>query len=391
MVNDSRKRVVVAHHLFHSRGGESRLCAVVVDELLRRGHETAIATTSQFDAINTFNNDFGIRLTSEPRQFYVFRGSSQRFGIFHRLTSYLAIRKAIRRFKPDCVFVDLESIRPLEKDVKTHNTRIVRYVHFPTVAETSIRGLLREKYFRFPYNLYWKLFLLFHQKLVPKGEEDFSHVICANSEFTKHYVERIWKRKDVKVVYPPVAVSQYTPESKKRDMAVCLGRFTPEKRVEVAIQAVSECETDFILNLIGGLIPSQQSYFHRLKKLCKRLRVEDRVRFYPNAPFEILRKILGMSKAFIHPIQNEHFGISTVEAMASGCIPICHNSGGSVEILGGGRYGRLFDDHSQISQHIDGVMGEGDEMFRRRSASAVERARRYDEVNFRENILALMT
>jgi glycogen synthase len=35
----------------------------------------------------------------------------------------------------------------------------------------------------------------------------------------------------------------------------------------------------------------------------------------------------------MHNLRNEPFGISTVEAIAAGCVPIVHNSGGQREIV----------------------------------------------------------
>ena len=35
----------------------------------------------------------------------------------------------------------------------------------------------------------------------------------------------------------------------------------------------------------------------------------------------------------MHPTLNEHFGISIVEAMALGCIPVVHDSGGPREFV----------------------------------------------------------
>ena len=39
------------------------------------------------------------------------------------------------------------------------------------------------------------------------------------------------------------------------------------------------------------------------------------------------------AKVYLHTTLNEHFGISIAEAMAMGCIPIVHNSGGVTEYI----------------------------------------------------------
>jgi glycosyltransferase involved in cell wall biosynthesis len=45
----------------------------------------------------------------------------------------------------------------------------------------------------------------------------------------------------------------------------------------------------------------------------------------------------------------EHFGISVVEAMGAGCIPLCYAGGGPTEIIEFGRSGWLFDSPSELA------------------------------------------
>jgi glycosyltransferase involved in cell wall biosynthesis len=47
----------------------------------------------------------------------------------------------------------------------------------------------------------------------------------------------------------------------------------------------------------------------------------------------MVEKALQNSKIFLHSMQNEPFGISTVEALNAGCIPVTHDSGGQQEIV----------------------------------------------------------
>jgi len=53
----------------------------------------------------------------------------------------------------------------------------------------------------------------------------------------------------------------------------------------------------------------------------------------------------------VHPIIYEHFGISVVEAMASGCVSIVHRSGGSyTDIADHDKYVFSFEDVEDLAE-----------------------------------------
>lgn len=64
-----------------------------------------------------------------------------------------------------------------------------------------------------------------------------------------------------------------------------------------------------------------------LKKLAHELGILENVQFIVNAPFGDIVRVLGASLAGLHSMIDEHFGISVVEYLAAGCIPIAHDSG----------------------------------------------------------------
>ena len=78
-------------------------------------------------------------------------------------------------------------------------------------------------------------------------------------------------------------------------------------------------------------------YVDRLNKKAKGFNVF----IHPNLPFKDLKKMYGQSSIYWHaagygetdPTKMEHFGITTVEAMAGGCVPIVINLGGQKEIV----------------------------------------------------------
>src|SRR2546430_11402919 len=59
-----------------------------------------------------------------------------------------------------------------------------------------------------------------------------------------------------------------------------------------------------------------------------------------NIRSESLVKLLASAKIYLHTRVDEGFGISIVEAMAAGCLPIVHESGGPPFLVG--RLGKTY-------------------------------------------------
>ena len=59
----------------------------------------------------------------------------------------------------------------------------------------------------------------------------------------------------------------------------------------------------------------------------------DNVRIFANLPMETLRQLLWESKVFLHTAESEPFGLSIVEAMAAGCVPVIRRCGGAAEVV----------------------------------------------------------
>ena len=57
------------------------------------------------------------------------------------------------------------------------------------------------------------------------------------------------------------------------------------------------------------------------------------VELKPDASREDVSQLLGRAKIFLHTKRGEHFGISTVEAIGKGCLPMVHDSGGGRETV----------------------------------------------------------
>lgn len=164
-----------------------------------------------------------------------------------------------------------------------------------------------------------------------------------NSYFTKNIIEQSWPING-QVIYPPVDTSVFKMLPKKK-LIVSVGRFfgyLKDKKQLILINAFKKLVDEnkikeWSLNLAGGMGSGDEEYVNYLKKEAKGYRIN----FYPNLPFDDLVRLYEESSIYWHaagfneedPVKMEHFGITTVEAMAGGCIPVVINKGGQVEIV----------------------------------------------------------
>lgn len=158
----------------------------------------------------------------------------------------------------------------------------------------------------------------------------------ANSNFV---AKRIWKyyRREADVVFPPVEVNEFTPVNDVDDYYLFVGDLRFYKRVDLAIQACTALNRRLVV--IGAGKERKQ-----LEKLAG-----PTVEFRGKVPFPELKQALARCRALLFP-GIEDFGISIVEAMASGRPVIAYNKGGAVDSVLHGESGLLYSDPS-----LDGV------------------------------------
>ena len=90
-----------------------------------------------------------------------------------------------------------------------------------------------------------------------------------------------------------------------------------------------------------------------------------------------------------HPEKFEHFGITTVEAMASGCIPVVINRGGQSEIIKNGQNGFLFEDWTQLKS-ITLDICSNPEGYAHIGKNAVLSSNFFSSENFRKDLLKII-
>lgn len=165
--------------------------------------------------------------------------------------------------------------------------------------------------------------------------------VIVNSLFTKKIVDQEFGISSV-VLYPPVP--PVTVTTSKENLILSVGRFEPSvnaKKQDVLIDAFRELSPqlpNWKLVLAGG--SSSEEWVNTLKNKATGLPIE----FAVNTSYENLCNLYSRATIYWHaagygidqvknPELTEHFGISTVEAISAGCVPIVVGKGGQTEIV----------------------------------------------------------
>jgi glycosyltransferase involved in cell wall biosynthesis len=180
--------------------------------------------------------------------------------------------------------------------------------------------------------------------------------LWANSEYTRLWIRKYWGT-DSAVLYPPVEVENFTPGDKKSQI-LSVGRFFAgdhNKKHDVLVNAFRELVDNGLkgweLHLVGGSTPGEvhQKYLADIQ-----VRAEGYPIFvHTDLPYAELLRLYDESAIYWHasgygedenrdPVKFEHFGITTVEGMAAGCVPVVIGKGGQPEIVKSGINGYLW-------------------------------------------------
>jgi alpha-1,2-mannosyltransferase len=184
---------------------------------------------------------------------------------------------------------------------------------------------LRNRYYQMAREAYMKMML--------------NSTVLTNSEFSRKAIFKTFGV-DSTVLHPPVDVDVFRKaslSSKNRDDSIlAISRFHPTKKIENAIRLAKllrQNEVGIRMNIVGNMPPDGIGYFNYLRHLVRHYDLEDFIRFEINVRFDRLLYIMRRSKVYLHPLPGEPFGISTVEAMSAGIIPVVPDIGGHTEFV----------------------------------------------------------
>ncbi|MBN2884750.1 glycosyltransferase [Patescibacteria group bacterium] len=210
----------------------------------------------------------------------------------------------------------------------------------------------------------------------------------ANSNTVKKRINKFYRR-DSEIIYPPVETHKFKlvdlSQQSRGERYFLLGcRLAPYKRVDIVVQAFVALGSEYKLKIFGDGLD-----LPRLRKLAGEA---SNIEFLGRVSEEQKIDLYAHALAFINP-QEEDFGITAIEAMASGRPVLAYKLGGATETITENVSGLFFKEQTAaaimktVRKFIDGVDKEGKIWD---SQAIKNSTNKYSVENFKQQIMAVI-
>jgi glycosyltransferase involved in cell wall biosynthesis len=181
------------------------------------------------------------------------------------------------------------------------------------------------------------------------------------SQYSKNWLSKIWNvdNKRSALINPAVSFIKTTGEKKSDYIMIC-SRIEPSKEIDLLAKTFlssQKLKQTAELFILGAVIDENAVYINKIREIIKNQ--AGIVHLIENPNRNEIEHYYNISKIFWHakgysrnentePAELEHFGLTTVEAMSAGCVPVVINRGGQKEIINEGINGFLWDTPDEL-------------------------------------------
>jgi glycosyltransferase involved in cell wall biosynthesis len=197
----------------------------------------------------------------------------------------------------------------------------------------------------------------------------------ANSRFVQQRIRNCYGREST-VINPPVDLEAFTPSDREpEDFYLVVSQLVPYKRIDIAVDAFNSLGKRLVV--IG-----QGSELEALKRRAGR-----NIEFLGSQTKEVLRDHYRRCRAFVFP-GIEDFGITPLEAMASGRPVIAYAAGGALETVIDGETGFFF--HEQTPEALANAVRQFEALDAPAEAACRARSEEFSPQLFRSRIVSFL-
>jgi len=220
-------------------------------------------------------------------------------------------------------------------------------------------------------------------------------LVLVNSNFTREVLCHISPDicKKTLVLYPPILIEPIGDDellrslAERDNMVLTVSRFSKEKKLETVLDIAQRVKQSRFV-IVGTLIDI--NYYKCLKERIAREGLNN-VELMPNLTFRELHTLRRRCKIYLHTMPYEHFGISIVEAMASGCVPVVHKSGGPWQDILEQKEecGYAYESIDEASTKIEKLLTDP-EVYLEKSLATIRRSRRFTYELFKDSLASVL-
>lgn len=380
-----RETIGFFHPYAHAGGGGERVlwCAIRAVQQQHPGVHCIVysgdSDVTPAELLSSAKSRFGVLIQSQSIHFCFLNGRRwvdastwPRFTLIGQSVGSVFLGwEALCRFRPD-TFIDTMGYAftfPLFALIGC--CRVGCYVHYPTISTDMLEQvrsrsvgvcnkatIAQSRVLSAGKLLYYRGFAALYGFV---GR--FAEVIMVNSSWTRGHIDSLWRvPARTTTVFPPCDTDSLAALPLKRALTheggrlvLSLAQFRPEKNHAMQLRAFSrfltDCpqyrrnDTDRVRLVVAGGCrdANDRRRVEELRMLSSQLglleqsgdnKVDWDVRFSTNLHVDEMHALLGQADVGLHTMREEHFGISVVEFMAAGAVPLAHNSGGpAMDIL----------------------------------------------------------
>ena len=337
---------ILCRYLTPEFGGGARLATEMADALQKRGHKV-ILFAKKWD-IRAYSKLDGKKLVCLPLNTLE---TTRLTSVSDMIRISMFLIKKLKKYNLNVlIFDDMNYLAyPIKKLFKIP---VLLYIHFPYWKSTRI---VLSKVSRFSQVI---------RTMEKRLYRDLDLVLC-NSYFTKDFIKASLNI-DAEVLYPPVNTNYFKPGSAcpKDNLVISVGMFHPDKELDILIKLFKEhVKGDYKLVIAGARARAQHtpSYY---RQLCRLADDDERVTILPNLSDLELRSLYQMASVYCHARRWEHYGITLVEAMASGVPVVAMRGGGPTETIVEFKTGILADTTKDLIRWTKYLLENRDERLR---------------------------
>ncbi|MFX1520299.1 MAG: glycosyltransferase family 4 protein [Promethearchaeota archaeon] len=364
------KIIFATAHFYPSLGGLEEHCLNIGTRLVRRGHELLVASTTAT----------GLRATRSYRRFSINGIKVRRFIPFPFLIPFFAPGRWSTSFAPGMPFFLMKKI--IRNDlIHAHG-----FGFFPTDLSAWVCNLRKKPlvvtlhgfhpdYLAFMKNItaIEEMHLMPYFKTIALRSLTIADAIITLTPHEKDILRTYYRVPEEKITIIPNGIDFQSYLRKHNKMAfrkrfnlkenviLFVGAIRQEKGLLDLLHAIPSIlkefpQTSFVL------IGKDWGFKKSLLREGKLLGVDNSMHFLGSVKTSLLREALGCCDVFVNPSAYESFGISLLEAMASGRPTVATNVGGIPYIVRNGKTGIIvkYGDTEALAKAIKNLLSDAE-------------------------------